>query len=188
MKVSLPDTDNRTRRLKILDVGPALPETVAFFSQVRSRLYIADLFEEQLLRAKHSSELDSEDGPDIEVFPTLGGYPAGEQFDICLFWDFFSLLDEKKLQIFNRALQPFIHDKTRAHAFSTQNHKRPISNLSYGIDNTGTLNERVRSNTTSPTHIHSLPKLKRCLPCLHISRSRLLADGRLEILMDANPG
>ena len=192
--VSTPEqgSQNNTdhHRLKILDVGPALPETLKFFSQTRSRLYFADLFEEQLqltyISLSQNSEQDSEQGAVNADFPTLRAYPSEERFDLCLFWDFLNYLNPERLLAFSAALQPFIHRDTRAHAFTTQSTKTPITNLSYGIESYELLSERLRKDPALELHTHSLAELKRYLPCLSVTRSRLLTDGRLEVLMDAH--
>lgn len=173
---------NTTQRLKILDVGPACPATVRFFSQIRSRLYFADLFAEQMQTSGSAGQDDS-----IELsFPTLENYPDGEQFDLCFLWDFLNYLDTPALQAFNLALQPFIHSGTRAYAFTTQSSRQPMPELLYGIEDQEHLCENLRSQLDLKLHTHSLSDLKDYFPCLNITRSRLLTDGRIEIFMSAH--
>lgn len=174
--------NNSGGRLKILDVGPAHAETVQYFSQVRCRLYVADLFAE---RAEFAESLTAND-PDEVSFPTLESYPQDERFDICFFWDFLNHLDIPELKAFNLALQPFIHSDTSAHAFTAQNSRVTAQNLTYGIEGQDRLSERVRPRLPGKIHTHSLADLKDYFPCLNISRSRLLTDGRVEILMSAH--
>ncbi len=175
-------TNDSGRRMKILDVGPAFPETVQFFSQVCCRLYIADLFTE---RAELSGALP-DDEPEEASFPTLESYPEDERFDICLFWDFLNHLDIPELKAFNLALQPFIHGGTTAHAFTTQNSRVATRGLSYGIEGHGRFSERERTTPSLNVHVHALSDFKDYFPCLNITRSRLLTDGRVEILMSAH--
>ena len=174
-----PEVAEQTHRLKILDVGPALPETVKFFGQFRCRLYFADLFEEQLLR----TDILLNEEPDENTYATFRTYPRDEQFDICLFGDFLNFLDQKALQAFNLAIQPFIHRGTRAHAFGMQNKAKSLSNITYGIQDYDVLSERLRPDLALENYSHSLDDLKKLLPCFNIARSRLLIDGRLEILL-----
>ena len=168
--------------MKVLDVGPGRPETVRFFNQVRCRLYFADMFAEQIQLAENTAA----DAPENLSFPTLEAYPDGEQFDLCLLWDFLNYLDIPNLQAFNLALQPFIHSGTRAHAFTSQRSHLPTHELSYGIENQDHLSEGPRVHLEHELRSHSLAGIKDNFPCLNVSRSRLLTDGRIEIFMSAH--
>jgi len=174
--------DGVVQRLKILDVGPARSNTVRFFNQIRCRLYFADLFAEQMQYA----EIVTDDNTTENLFPTLESYPKGELFDLCFFWDFLNYLDTPKLQAFNLALQPFIHNGTKAHAFTTQNTRTAIQDLSYGIEDQDRLSEHPRDPLPLDLHNHSLADIKDHFPCLNTTRSRLLTDGRIEIFMSAH--
>ena len=175
------DGHDASQRLTVFDVGPATPETIAFFSQFKCRLYFADLFEEQHLWAP-----PSQDEQDIEpCFPSLDAYPSDELFDICLFWDFLNYLDQRALTAFNDAIRRFVHRTTRSHAFSTLNVSTTLNNVRYGIRQIDTLSVRNSSEPQPERHPHPQAEIKRLLPCLDIMRSRLLTDGRLEILLGA---
>ena len=48
------------RRLNVLEIGPALPETVEFFSRYKCRLYFVDLFNEAFIRDQQAELSEKE--------------------------------------------------------------------------------------------------------------------------------
>ncbi len=166
--------------LTVFDVGPAVPETVDFFAQYKCRLFFADLF----------SELSTNKHPETENgeadFGELSSYPLGTRFDICLFWDYFNYLDLKTLRAFNLALAPYIHDDTRAHCFGTFSRRAPPTNQQFGIRKTDQLIVRDIPADRPRYHPRGYADLRDILGCFRFSRSMLLREGRLEILMHAS--
>lgn len=165
----------RETTLTVLDVGPAVPETVAFFSRYRCRLYVADLFPEQ---PERQGEGETEDEP----FQTLLDYPVQVQFDLCLFWDFLNLLDMDQLKAFNVALRPFVHRGTRAHGFAAMNAAHALSINTYGVRSTDELIVRPDPGGRRATRPHPQAMLNQALTCLEVKRGTLLREGRLEVL------
>jgi len=159
------------RRLTILDLGPAVPETVEYFGQFRCRLYFADLFAEPI-----------EGGAD-NVLQTLLDYPVHVQFDLCLFWDFLNLLDIDALRAFDAALKPYVHRGTRAHGFAAMNAMHALSIHHYGVRSADELVVRDDPLARRAARPHPQALLKQALTCLEIKRGTLLREGRLEVLL-----
>ena len=153
-------------RLTVLDIGPAVPETVAFFGRYRCRLIFADLFPEA--------------GPEDPL--QLLEYPVQTQFDLCLFWDYLNLLSVEELKRFNTALRPFVHSGTLAHGFGAMNATRSLPIYSYGILSAEELNVRPDPAGRSAARPHAQTTLKETLSCLELKRGTLLREGRLEVL------
>ena len=159
------------QRLTVLDLGPAVPETVEFFGQFRCRLYFADLFSEPI------------DGHTETDFQTLLDYPVQVQFDLCLFWDFLNLLDMDGLRAFDVALRPYIHRGTRAHGFAAMSAMQPLSIHHYGVRSTSEWVVRADPLARRAARPHPQALLKQALTCLEIKRGTLLREGRLEVLL-----
>ena len=168
------------QRLSVLHVGPALSDTMDFFAGFRCRLQVFDLFAELPVPALEDTEHGLE-----AYFRELLQFPAGTQFDACLFWDLFDYLDAGALPAFLSALQPCLRDNGLAHGFTVHNPRTPQNNYLYGIQagNTVTLRERQRA---LPNYApHSQTQLKTLLHCFAMERSVLLPDRRLELLLRA---
>ncbi|HKX54522.1 MAG TPA: hypothetical protein VJN01_00365 [Xanthomonadales bacterium] len=166
--------------LNVLEVGRALPETVRFFSSIRCRIHVADLFEE--LR---SGRLDrTASGKTLErTFQEQLAFQAGTQLDVCLLWDFPHYLDEKQLRAFSRALWPWMHAGTRAFVFGVHSAATPLLNREYGIFDAQTISVRPRNGEALPCNPHPQSFLNEWLTCLSVSKGILLPDGKVECLM-----
>ena len=77
------------RRLSILEIGPALPETVEFFSQYKCRLHFAAMYTDPVLQMQRSECTEAEL---VTHFTQTFGFQKGTRFDLCLFWDFLNYL------------------------------------------------------------------------------------------------
>jgi len=171
------------RRLTIFEIGPALPETIAYFSQFRCRLHFASMFSDPLLDRQFdgSSEKELTD----QLIHALA-IPKSTRFDVCLFWDFLNYLDDRVLRAFDAAIRPHIHASTRAHAFTLRTLDTSLSNQQYGIEQPHMFRIRPRNGVQK----HCFPKtqatLVNLLQCFDINQGMLLPDGRLEVLMSAN--
>lgn len=170
------------RRVRLFEAGPVAPETISFFSQVRSRLHVCDLFSEQLVRTLQSelSEQELKRG-----FQELLDFKVGTMIDVCLFWDFLNYLNRPALRAFSAALRPYIHAGTRAHGFTVLNVETPLRNQQYGIVDQETISVRPAKSPQLDYYPHSHEELNQCLGCFEVGRGWLLPDGRLEILLEA---
>lgn len=170
------------RPLTLLDVGPAMSETVRYFSQFRCRLHIKDLYGEDFVRERQE-ELDEAELK--QAFQDQLALPRGTLIDICLFWDFLNYLTPKALRALDSALRPYLHPGSRAHGFSVLSVKTPLSNRRYGILDQERLCIRPARRRQMAYFPHKHEELDACLGSFQIARGWLLADGRLEMLLEA---
>jgi hypothetical protein len=170
------------QRLTVLNIGPALPETVTFFSGFRCRLYFADLFSELPLEVPE--DMAGSPGDYLEqAFREALALPAGTTIDICLFWDLFNFLDADALTALLNVLRPHLHGGSAAHGFSVHNTRTPQGGYLYGINSIDELNLRRRREPLPGYAPHSQSQLKALLRGLRVERSLLLPDSRLELLL-----
>jgi hypothetical protein len=171
---------NEGRRLTILDVGAALPETVEFFSRFKCRIHFVDLFSElaliELQQVSSSEDL-------VHHFDNLLKLPKGTSLDICLFWDFLYYLDKPALRAFNSCLRPYMYHGTRAHGFGAHNLAARVENQQYGVIEEDAISVRQRQTKQLPFHLHSQPEMQEIFSSFDFERGLLLADGKLELLL-----
>lgn len=164
-------------RVTVLDVGPALPETVAFFAAAPCTLHIADLFRDLPL-------LPEEDGITyLEQFRMLLPLAPDTRFDICLFWDLFNYLPEAAARALLQLLRPHLHPGTRGHAFSVHKRGAPEDSRIHGIRSADTLTLRARRQPLAGYAPMPQARLQEVLADFRFERSVLLADSRLELLL-----
>ena len=168
------------RRLEVLEIGPALPETVDFFSQFRCRLHFIDFYNEPFLRDRQGELSETELRHAFEQRLT---FAEGTRLDICLFGDFLSFLDDRALRAFNSALKPLIHSETRAHGFGVHHMAVKLEHHHYGIVDRDTLSIRARRPDSMPYHPHSQVEMADMLNCFAFERGLLLPSGKLEMLL-----
>lgn len=172
------------RRLSVLEIGPALPETVAFFSQFKCRLHFAGMYSDPVLEMQKGECTEAELADHIRQ--SLN-FSKDTRFDLCLFWDFLNYLDDKALRAFNTVLKPHIHKTTRGHAFTVRTLDTSFANQQYGIEQAHMFSVRPRTSTQATPFPHTQAILVNLLSGFDIDQGMLLPDGRLEILMTASP-
>ncbi|MCP4047187.1 MAG: hypothetical protein GY732_14520 [Gammaproteobacteria bacterium] len=172
------------RRLSILEIGPALPETIKFFSQYRCRLHFAAMYTDPVLQMQRGEFTEAELA---DHFTQTFGFQKGTCFDLCLFWDFLNYLDDKALRAFNTAIRPYLHKTTRAHAFTVRTLDTSFPNQQYGIAEKHMFSIRPRTGNRPRTTPHTQAILVNLLSSFDIDQGMLLPDGRLEVLMTASP-
>lgn len=168
------------RRLNVLEIGPALPETVDFFSEFRCRLHFIDLYDEPFLR-EGQEELSEKELR--HHFEDKLDFEEGTLLDLCLFGDFLSFLDDRALRAFNSALRPWIHPGTRAHGFGVHHMAVKLEHHQYGIIDRDTLSIRRRNSDHMPYHPHSQVEMADMLNCFAFERGLLLPSGKLEMML-----
>jgi hypothetical protein len=164
----------------VFHVGPALPETVDFFSSYRCKLHFIDLFSELPLVTNGDSASKLH-----HPFEELLEFPPDTRFDICLFWDLFNYLNVEAIHAFMTALRPYLKTSSLAHVFSVHNLKADQDSHLYSINQLDTLSFRSRRTALPGYAPHSQSRLKELLHCFTLERSVLLADSRLELLLQA---
>ncbi len=176
---SLLENIDEDRRLTVLDIGPALPETVEFFSRFKCRLYFADLFSDQVLDYQNKEISDEELR---NSFSGVLDYPAQTRFDICLFWDALNYLDQQALRIFSEVLKPFLSSATGIHGFSLLKASTKLPNQQFSIKQLDCFKVRPREGIQSRCYPHPQIELNKLLNGISVSKSTLLPNGLLEML------
>jgi hypothetical protein len=167
------------RRLVVLEIGTALAETVEFFSQFNCRLHFCDLFTEPCVREQAGLSPDEL----RQGFDGQFRFPAGTAFDLCLFWDFLSYLDDPALRAFNAALRPWLHAGSLAHGFGVHHLAISLENIQYGVKDQESLTIRQRQTSQMRAHPHSQIEMSDMLDCFKFERGLLMPDGKLEMLL-----
>jgi hypothetical protein len=167
-------------RLTVLEIGPALPETVDFFSQYKCRLHFVDLMHEPFVRDQQAKLSEKELR---HAFEEQFRFAADTRIDICMFWDFLSYLDDPALRAFNSALRPWTHQATRAHGFGMHHLAIRMENIHYGVIDQSTLSIRERRSTLLPSYPHSQIEMHEMMNCFDFERGLLLPEGKLEMLL-----
>ena len=171
---------NAEKRLEVLEIGPALPETVDFFSQFRCRLHFKDFFNESFLREQEKGLTEKELR---HRFEAQFDFPEGTRLDVILLWDFLSFLNDAALRAFNSALRPWIHPRTRAHGFGVHHMAIKLENIQFGVIDRDNLSVRQRRSEQLAYHPHSQIEMADMLNCFEFERGLLLPNGKLEMLL-----
>ncbi len=179
---SLFERVNPQRKLTVFEAGPAVPETISFLGQFKSRIYVAGLYSETLVREQQKDLSEKEMKRE---FQEILNFKIGTLIDVCLFWDFLNYLNRPALRAFASALRPYIHKGTRAHGFTVLNIDTPLRNQQYGIGSHDTLCVRPCTGPQLDYYPHTHEELNSSFSCFEIGRGWLLPDGRLEILLKA---
>lgn len=168
------------KRLTVLDVGRALPETVAFFSRFRCKLHLLDLYS-----ALQSGRIDRDSPPRIlqRQFQDLFGFQPGTSLDLCFLWDFPHYLNERQLRAFSGALWPSLHPETMAHGFGVHSAATILLNREYGILDTETISVRPREAEQMRHSPHPQSFMSEWLTSFSVSNGVLLPDGKIEMLL-----
>lgn len=166
--------------LTVLNVGPALPETLEFFSGYRCKLHFADLFPELPLRA------DEERGIGLDhLLEEALELPGGALFDMVFFWDVLNYMSRPAIGALMGRLRPHLHPDTRAHCFAVHNSKTPEATTYHGIADAGHLSVRQRPRQPPDYQPHPQGELVAALGFFAVDRSVLMPDRRIELLLQA---
>lgn len=167
-------------RLHVLEIGPALPETVEFFAGFKCRLHFVDLYNQAFVREQQNRLSEKELR---HAFEEQLRFPPDTRFDLILLWDFLCYLDDAALRAFNSALRPWLHAGTRAHGYGVHHLAIRLENIHYGIIDRENLSIRKRRSPQLPSHPHSQIEMADMLNCFDFERGLLLPDGKLEMLL-----
>lgn len=167
------------RRLTVLHLGPAMPETIDFFSGYRSKLYICDLFAELPMVLEEDSEVTP-----AEHLLALLDLPPQMRFDLCLIWDLLNFLDAQWLTALQEILRSHLHPASKVHGFAAHNARiRPVDRL-YAIAEENQLAIRERPVPLPGYVAHGQGSLKKMLSQFDFGRTVLLSDKRMEFLLN----
>ena len=164
--------DDRT--YSILDLGPAFPENVRFWSQFSCRLEILD-FHRSLREWKAAAP--PEERTAEAAFTAL--LPSAEEtaFDIILAWDFFNYFDLKALEALIRRLSLGCRPGTRLFTMVSDLPVIPASPLAFKIVSREELACETRSAETRPCPRHQPRDIARLMAGFTDCCSFLLRHG-----------
>ena len=169
---------NRHRRIHILDVGPAVSQTLDFLSSFKCRLHIADLLrdksamqsprlERKALAAHFAESLSMIDSP----------------LDICLLWELPNHLSLDEMRIFNNVLSRYVKADTLAHGFCCFKLSRLEMRHWYGIIRMDEFVRREDVALKPAAHAHSQQQLVDAMSAFELERGALRSGGRVEVLL-----
>ncbi len=172
----------RCSPLLILDAGYGMSDTLAFFGEYRCRLFFSAFYE--LLNIT----MDSNDEEVwFMLFKQRMNYPADTRFDLCLFWDLFSYLNDAALRAFNRALAPFVDQHTGGHGFAMLNTAPGMSAREYGVLNRNQLSVRPLISPRASPFPRSRSKVAEQITGFTVGRSVLHQGGLMELTLKGKP-
>jgi hypothetical protein len=172
-------------RHEILDLAPANPDTLDFFSQYRCRLHLPGC-RDQLLQQRC--------GDDPEAMPRalpLADYMPWPQdkyvpLDLVLLWDLPNYLDRQTLHELIAYLAPAITPNTVLHVYIHTRQVMPVRPGDYRLSDTQLVLVDAPSpwSATSPMYYQEL--LHKLLTPFRIDRGMLLANGLQEYILRAH--
>ena len=155
--------------LNILDVGPAEPQSIDFFSRFRCRLYVANLFNPA--SAAHG----------LESAPAFFDSVDGVRFDVCFLWDYINYPDDDAFAEFMSALSDHVHDKTRLYAIGAYAAELPLRAYRYAIaDIDKVAIQPIGGVVPQPRSRNEIVEAMRHYV---VHRAALRRDNRLELLL-----
>jgi len=168
------------RRITVLELGRAQPETIHFFSSFRCKIHVIDLYSDL-----HAGKFDrSSSGMTLQrQFQEVFHFNKGTVLDICLLWDLPHYLEEKLLRAFSSALWPWLQPGSVAHAFGVHSAATTLLNREYGIIDSKTLSVRHRVAEQLKNSPHPQSFMQEWLTCFATTSGVLLPDGKIETLM-----
>jgi hypothetical protein len=170
----------------ILDAGFGVSDTVAFFNEFRCQLFFSAFYELLPLNQDRDDDADEEEAW-FKIFQQNMNYPAGTRFDLCLFWDLFSYLNDAALRAFNRALAPFIDQRTAGHGFAMLNTAPHMPAREYGILNRNQLTIRSLNSLRAAPFPRSRTKVGEQLTSFTVGRGVLHQGGLMELMLKGKP-
>lgn len=164
----------------MLDLGSATAETVDFFCQFRCKLYFAG-FNTASVPLPEAEKSEAELAAEFSAFLD---FPQGIKFDVCLFWDYPSLLDSSGLKAFGAALKPYMAEHARAYGFGVLNSKSQLELREYRIKDISTIQVRDAGGKQKPLFHHTQRDFEELLPGFEVEKGTLLQHGKLEVLLE----
>lgn len=187
-----------TLPLTVFDVGTGVHETVSFFGQQPCRLHFPGLYD--CLAAPPKVALNTPLGQVADIteaesmlyqswlerFQSAITCPPDTRFDLCLFWDFTSYLDDVALRAFGEALRPFLKKSTLGHSYLLLKESPAVLNRQYGLLDRDQVSVRPKPTRTLPAYPRPQGRVIAMLKDFAVSHSVLRRDGLLEVSLKTN--
>ena len=165
-------------RINVLDVGPAMPQTIEFLNSTRCRVHIADLFDSTIIEQQHHLDHETLTARFAEALWMLD-----EPLHACLLWDFPNYLTQPALEALNQALSPWVTDRTRAHAFCAVKRSAPLMQHQYSIRSANEIVQKAAPERPPAAHPHPWRRLVGALSLFDVDRGALRAGGLVEVIL-----
>ena len=169
-----------SKRINVLDVGPAMPGTIEVLNSTRCRIYIADLFDSAIIEQQHNLDQDALTARFAEALWMLDG-----PLHVCLLWDFPNHLTPEALEAFNRALSPWVTPRTRAHAFCAVKRSAPHMQHHYAIRSANEVVQTAAPECPAAAYPHPWRRLVSALDLFDVARGALRAGGLVEVILQS---
>jgi hypothetical protein len=164
--------DDRT--YSILDLGPAIPGNVRFWSQYSCRLQIQDFHRGyREWKAATVPEQASEEA----AFTALLPFGDDTALDIILAWDLFNYFDARQLEALIQRLSRWCRPGTRLFALVSDQPTIPASPMVFKILDRERLIAEIATPETGPCPRHQPRDIARLMAGFNDSRSFLLRHG-----------
>lgn len=168
------------RRLRVLEIGRAQPETVDFFSRYKCRLQFADVYAAEDLLKDQGGRSEAE----LAVgFRKALDLPRGEQYDLCFLWDILQYLTGPAIRALCGALEPHIHKETRAHGFGVHSVLTKAERAEFAIAGPAEFRLKPTRLPELEYRPHPQAELAEMLTVFRVDRAMLLGDGTVEMLL-----
>lgn len=162
----------------VLDVGPAMPRTIEFLNSMRCRVHIADLFDSTIIEQQQHLDPEALTARFAEALWMLDG-----PLHACLLWDFPNYLAPPALEALNRALSPWVTDRTRAHAFCAVKRAAPLMQHQYSIRSANEVIQKAIPERPPAEFPHPWRRLVSALDLFDVDRGALRAGGLVEVIL-----
>ena len=170
---------------EFLDLSPANPDSLDFFSQYRCRLHLPGC-REQLLQARHCDEPDSM--AQALAFEELIPLPEKQYvpLDLVLLWDLPNYLDKQTLQELIEYLKPCVAANTVLHIYIHTRQAMPLSPGEYRLSGEDLVLVEAPSPWSASSPMYYQELLHKLLSPFRIERGMLLANGLQEYILRAH--
>ena len=170
------------RPVNILDVGPAMVQTLAFFSSFECRLHVADMLDSSIVAHQHQLDQKALTARFAEAL-----FMVEAPLDICLLWDFPNHLAPPAASAFNSVLRRFVKPGAWAHGFCSVKRTRPTMRHRHAILKPDQILRREDTSIPPAAYPYSQKQLLEALGIFSFERGALRSEGRVEVVLRAGP-
>lgn len=166
------------QRYRILDLGAASGASLSFFSELRCKLFVGDVFPTILSYQKSLTDDVQASLPlrDMLDMDDLSG------MDLVMCWDIINYLDTRLLGPFFAGLHQLMAKGGHLHAFIYTGKEMPAGPGGYHIVDAGQMNVEYPGGSRIPGPGYAQRELERRMPGFAIKQSRLLLSGMQEYI------
>lgn len=172
----LPESEDAT--LRVLDLGPARPANLEFFSRYRGQLTVADFYSG--LRHARAATTSEDDDRKAKAFAEILSYDKSTRFDLILAWDLLNYLTPQEQHLLMTSLEPYCMAGTGILAFVSTQKEMPPAPSAYSIRDADTLVYEERRGRARPCPRYLEGDLLKRMQGLTVENRYQLRNGMLE--------